>query len=282
MHPQDQGFLTKGHEVFGTARFTAMYQRWLKHGERGVRRPVVTRDRRGAEHRPRARGVASSSRMSIVISLPWLPTRRRKPEAVEKGVEKGAARGDTAPARLNPRPQPPPRGAARSASVSSRSATGRRNESTKRRRRSELRREPRDATWGGVLCRPCHVGSVSAGTEPRRERPRLPPRSVTPRAAQGSFTSRFRVSGSEREVRAAACQIASRRAARSRTRGCVISSGRMSRNRAGMHASDRLCRWLPSRTLVSCMRRPSLAARLSGSSCPRHWRERTARTAAKR
>ena len=68
---------------------------------------------------------------------------------------------------------------------------------------------------------------VSAGTEPRRERPRLPPRSVTPRAAQGSFTSRFRVSGSEREVRAAACQIASRRAARSRTRGCVISSGRM-------------------------------------------------------
>ena len=41
---------------------------------------------------------------------------------------------------------------------------------------------------------PLDCGSVSAGTEPRRERPHLPPRSVTPRAAQGSFTSRFRVS----------------------------------------------------------------------------------------
>ena len=51
------------------------------------------------------------------------------------------------------------------------------------------------------------------------------------------------------------------RAARSRTRGCVISSGRTSCKRAGMHASDRLCQWLPSRTLVSCMRGPSLAAR---------------------
>jgi hypothetical protein len=92
-----------------------------------------------------------------------------------------------------------------------------------------------------------------------------------PRAPTESFTSRFRVSGSEREVRAAACQIASRRAARSRTRGGVISSGLTSRNRAGMHVSDRLFRWLPSPTPVSCMRRPLLAARLSGSSCPRHW-----------
>lgn len=73
-----------------------------------------------------------------------------------------------------------------------------------------------------------------------------------------------------------------RRAARSRTQGCVMSSGRTSCKRAGMHASDRLCQWLPSRTLVSCMRRPSLAARLSVSSCPRHWPVRTARTAARR
>jgi hypothetical protein len=32
MQPQDQGFLRKGHEVFAAPRFTAMYQRWLKHG----------------------------------------------------------------------------------------------------------------------------------------------------------------------------------------------------------------------------------------------------------
>ena len=47
---------------------------------------------------------------------------------------------------------------------------------------------------------PLDCGSVSAGKEPRRERPRLPPRSVTPSAAQGSFTSRFRVSVSGVDV----------------------------------------------------------------------------------
>lgn len=94
------------------------------------------------------------------------------------------------------------------------------------------------ATGDGAVGRrsvpPLDCGSVSAGTEPRRERPAPRPGSVTPRAAQGSFTSRFRLSGSQREMRAAACQIASRRAARSRTRDGVISSGRTSRNRAGM------------------------------------------------
>ena len=88
-----------------------------------------------------------------------------------------------------------------------------------------MSRATNDGFVGRRSVPPLDSGSVSAGTEPRRERPCHPPRSVTPRAAQGSFTSRFRVSGSEREVRAAACQIASRRAARSRTRGCVISSG---------------------------------------------------------
>ena len=52
---------------------------------------------------------------------------------------------------------------------------------------------------------------------------------LRPRARPtGSFTSRFRVSSSEREVRAATCRIAGRRAARNCTRGCVVSSGRMS------------------------------------------------------
>ena len=44
------------------------------------------------------------------------------------------------------------------------------------------------ATGDGVVGRrsvpPLDCGSVSGGTEPRRERPHLPPRSVTPRAAQ--------------------------------------------------------------------------------------------------
>jgi hypothetical protein len=33
MHPLNQGFLRKGHEVFAAARFTAIYHRWLKHGD---------------------------------------------------------------------------------------------------------------------------------------------------------------------------------------------------------------------------------------------------------
>jgi hypothetical protein len=51
-----------------------------------------------------------------------------------------------------------------------------------------------DGVVGRRSLPPLDCGSVSAGTEPRRERPRLPPPSVTLRAAQESFTSRFRVS----------------------------------------------------------------------------------------
>jgi hypothetical protein len=53
---------------------------------------------------------------------------------------------------------------------------------------------------GGVLCRPSVSGSSCQGAEPRRERPRLSPLSVTQRAPQGSVTSRFRVSASPQRV----------------------------------------------------------------------------------
>lgn len=42
-----------------------------------------------------------------------------------------------------------------------------------------------DGSVGRRCVPPLDCGCVSAGTEPRRERPRLPPRTVTPRAAQG-------------------------------------------------------------------------------------------------
>jgi len=48
--------------------------------------------------------------------------------------------------------------------------------------------------WGGGFCRPCDSGSDSAGTEPRRERPRLGRAFPAPRPVKGSFTSRFLVS----------------------------------------------------------------------------------------
>ena len=47
---------------------------------------------------------------------------------------------------------------------------------------------------GGGFCRPVNSGSVSSGTEPRRERPRSNRAKPFPRAATGSFTSRFRMS----------------------------------------------------------------------------------------
>jgi hypothetical protein len=78
MHPLNQGFLSKGHEVFAAARFTDVLP-LAEAPRRSVRRPVVTRDRRGLEQWPRPSGVGLSSRISIVISFPWLPTRRRDP-----------------------------------------------------------------------------------------------------------------------------------------------------------------------------------------------------------
>jgi len=74
---------------------------------------------------------------------------------------------------------------------------------------------------GGALCRPQSAVPRCRSTEPRRERPRLPPRRVTLRAAQGSFTSRFRMSVSTGRCGAAAAQTASRRATCSRARWCA-------------------------------------------------------------
>jgi hypothetical protein len=73
------------------------------------------------------------------------------------------------------------------------------------------------AAWGGVLCRP--GPAVLSAQERNRDvvRPHLPPRSVTPRAAQGSFTSRFRLSVVGVDVGRHSCQIAGRRAVRKRT-----------------------------------------------------------------
>jgi hypothetical protein len=50
------------------------------------------------------------------------------------------------------------------------------------------------ACWGGGLCRPVSAVPRCLSTEPRRERPPSRARVRAPRAPQGSFTSRFRVS----------------------------------------------------------------------------------------
>ena len=72
-----------------------MYQRWLKHGDavfEGPSSPVIA-EALNTGRGPR--GVASSCRIPIVISPPWLTDGVRSAETVEQGVEKGAARGDT-------------------------------------------------------------------------------------------------------------------------------------------------------------------------------------------
>jgi hypothetical protein len=77
------------------------------------------------------------------------------------------------------------------------------------------------------------------------------------------------------------CQIAGRRAVRKRT-WCDGRFLRTNDARPGANVrANGLYQWLPPHTLMSCTRPPSFVARLSGSSCPRRWRERTARTAGK-
>jgi hypothetical protein len=78
MHPLNQGFLRKGHEVFAAARFTAMYHRWLKHRE-----PVFA----GPSSHAIAKALNSGrGRVESVLLphlyrhlAPWLLTRRHDP-----------------------------------------------------------------------------------------------------------------------------------------------------------------------------------------------------------
>jgi hypothetical protein len=102
MHPQDQGFLDVGAKVFGAPRFTEMYRRWLKHGNavfEGPSSAVIAE----------ALNTGAGRVESFVLPYPYrhlsplVDHPRSGTEDVEKGVEKGAARGDITSAR----PQPP-------------------------------------------------------------------------------------------------------------------------------------------------------------------------------
>ena len=93
-----QGFLRKGHEVFGTPRFTAMYQRWLKHGKavfEGPSSPAIAE----ALNTGRGRVESVVLRHAYRHLSPLVADTSRAPEPVRRGVEKGAARGATTIAR---------------------------------------------------------------------------------------------------------------------------------------------------------------------------------------
>jgi hypothetical protein len=105
--PLTQGFLDVDGEVFGTPRFTEMYQRWLKHGNavfEGPSTPMI------AEALSTGRGHVESIVLphSYRHLLPLVDEAAAPPQPIERGLRRGNARGNMRPHVLNPRPQPPP------------------------------------------------------------------------------------------------------------------------------------------------------------------------------
>lgn len=106
LHPQDQRFLDVGARVFDTARFSALYQQWLKRGDavfEGRSSPVIAEALNAGAGRVESLVLPHTYRHLS----PLADRRRSQAEDVEKGVEKGAARGDITPARSQPRPSTP-------------------------------------------------------------------------------------------------------------------------------------------------------------------------------
>jgi len=105
VHPQTQALLNVGGRVFGARRFTDMYQRWLKYGNavfEGPSSPAI------AEALSTGTGRVESFVLPHTYRhLSPLVDPRSRTEHVEKGVEKGAARGDITSARPQPRPSTP-------------------------------------------------------------------------------------------------------------------------------------------------------------------------------
>lgn len=98
MHPLNQGFLRKGHEVFAAARFTAMYHRWLKHGNAafaGPSSPAI------AEALNSGRGRVESVVLPHLYRhlAPLVADTPARPEPVNRGLRRGAHRGEHTAAR---------------------------------------------------------------------------------------------------------------------------------------------------------------------------------------
>jgi hypothetical protein len=122
MHPLNQGFLRKGHEVFAAARFTAMYQRWLKHRDAvfaGPSSPAI------AEALSSGRGRVESVVLPHLYRhlAPLVADTPTRPESVNKGLRRGLTGENTPRHAINPVLNPLPRNLC-SVSASSASATG--------------------------------------------------------------------------------------------------------------------------------------------------------------
>jgi hypothetical protein len=122
MHPLNQGFLRKGHEVFAAARFSAMYHRWLKNRDAvfaGLSSPAI------AEALNSGRGHVESVVLPHLYRhlAPLVTDTPSRPEPTPTGLRRGPTRGNTRRHVVNHRPQPPPEEPV-SVSASSASATG--------------------------------------------------------------------------------------------------------------------------------------------------------------
>ncbi|MCA1586255.1 MAG: hypothetical protein LC791_16280 [Acidobacteria bacterium] len=101
VHPQDQRFVDVGGNVFGTPRFTALYERWLKRGDAvfdGRSSPIIAEALNTGAGRVESFVLPHSYRHLS----PLVDQRRSRGADAEKGVEKGAARGDVTSARSQP------------------------------------------------------------------------------------------------------------------------------------------------------------------------------------
>jgi hypothetical protein len=107
MHYLKQGFLRKGHEVFGTPRFAAMHQRWLKRGKavfEGPSSPAIAE----ALNTGRGRAEFVVLRHAYRHLSPLVAETSARPEPVDEGLRRGPRGGTLRSHTVNPRPQPPP------------------------------------------------------------------------------------------------------------------------------------------------------------------------------
>src|SRR5262249_54055433 len=106
VHPLTQKTLAVAAKVFGTARFSAMYQRWLRRGNAVFEGPLspVT-----AEALSTGRGRVESFVLPCTYRhlLPLVADTPESPKAIEPGLSRATAKGNGPPHGVNPGPQPP-------------------------------------------------------------------------------------------------------------------------------------------------------------------------------
>ena len=106
VHSLRQGFLRKGHEVFGAPRFTALYRRWLKHGH-GVFEALASPAMAEALNHGRGRVESVVLPHRYRHLAPLVADTPARPELVDTGLRRGPRGGPQRSHTLNPRPQPP-------------------------------------------------------------------------------------------------------------------------------------------------------------------------------